>query len=127
MRSELDIAFDEEEDIVPTVEFGFDLAQFGLGDYDYGSNNYPKCHIPTTFLEVFATKDGEDEAFEAFTGFDRSHKLYMNAEEDETYGGEQTQEDLDNQARELAVMRKAHYEVCSICQRTKHTRYGKEG
>lgn len=119
-----------EEGIVPTIEFGFDLTQFG-GDYDYGKNNYPTCHIPVNFLETVdqdqtVTGDKDEEAFERFTGVDRAHMLYCNPEEDEAYGEEQTQENLEEQEEVLAAIREEHYETCSVCQRTKYTHYGKQ-
>lgn len=123
--NDIDEAFGAEDNIVPTVEFGFDLTIFG-GDYDYGANTYSVIYIPVDFYQE-ASQGQEDldsnnwETFERFTGFDRAHWLYTEAEENE----EQTQDDLDSQEVSLSALREAHYQICSVCQRTKHTRYSK--
>lgn len=108
------------DEVIETVSFGYDLKDFGVGNYDYSAHDYQIIHIP---IDVIDKTDDEGEAFEQYTGLDRCHMLYHESEPDEVFDIEKTQMDLDKQEQFLEAERQRHYQICVVCQRTKQTRY----
>lgn len=98
----------EEEEIIPTIDFEYDLSYYG-GDYD-GSGD--TSHIPVSLIEHF----GEEEAFEYFTKLHRCHIIHYTEEESESYGNGQTQDDIDKENDWFSVIDEEHMQKCTICQ-----------